>query len=164
MKTLLQLFALTVCLATHVRADISILLINPNQIGTPGETLQFVGDVTNTGATTVFLNADNINFPGVPSLTTTDLFLMNVPVSLAAGQSSGDIELFDVSLSDPFTDPPVLYSGSYTLSGGVDANAQIILDSAEFSVKAAPEPGFYGLLALCLGGMLFAMRRRRLRP
>ena len=73
---------------------------------------------------------------------------------------NGDIELFDISLSNPFTYPLGLYGGSYTLLGGVDGNAQDVLAAEDFSVTATPEPGLYGAVALGMGGLLLAGGRR----
>jgi hypothetical protein len=166
MRIFLQVFMLLVSAVTVVRADINVTLDNPDQTGVPGTTLQFFGTITNSGVDTVFLNSDNINFTSAPSFSVNDLFFSNVPISLGGGQSSGDIELFDISLSTPFTDPFVLYGGSYTLTGGVDAGSQDVLATANFSVTATeslsttPEPGFLIPVALGLCGLLFAKRRR----
>jgi hypothetical protein len=150
--------------ATGARADISVIFDAPNQTGLPGSTVQFFGTITNTGVGTVFLNGDSIDFTGAPSFSTSDLFFSTVPISLGGGASSGDIELFDISFSSPFTDAFTTYSGSYTLIGGIDGNAQDVLATQDFSVTArTPEPGYYGMLVLGLSGLLFFghCRRRR---
>jgi hypothetical protein len=163
MRTHLRIFVLVMGAVTAVRADINISLDNPNQTGLPGATLQFFGTIANTSADTVFLNSDDINFTGGPSLSVNDLFFTNVPVLLEAGLTSGDIELFDVSLASPFTGAPGLYGGSYTLTGGLEPGSQLVLAATSFSVTVAatPEPGFFGVLALGIIGLLFASRRYR---
>jgi len=75
-----------------------VVFDNSNQTGNPGGTLQFFGVISNTGSDTVFLNSDTLTLPGL-SFTIADQFLNYVPVSLDGGSSSGDIELFDVTLS-----------------------------------------------------------------
>jgi len=75
-------------------------------------------------------------------------------MTLDSGFSSGDIELFNVALANPFTDPFGNYPGSYTLTGGIDGNAQDVLASADFSVTAqqstVPEPSSLFLLGTSL--------------
>jgi hypothetical protein len=155
-----QLFALVIAVAFSARADIRVIFDAPSQIGAPGDALQFFGNITNTGVDTVFLNGDSLDFSGAASFNTNDLFFSTVPISLSGGASSGDIELFDISLSNPFTYPLGLYGGSYTLLGGVDGNAQDVLAAEDFSVTATPEPGLYGAVALGMGGLLLAGGRR----
>jgi hypothetical protein len=149
MKPFLQMFALAVAAVTVAEAGVVFTLDNPDQTGLPGNRLQFFGTITNTGTDTVFFNSDNFNFTGGASFSTTDLFFSNAPISLDGGLSSGDIELFDVSLTDPFTDSFGLYGGSESLIG------------ADFSVTAqapdstTPEPASFimagaGVLALAL--------------
>jgi hypothetical protein len=162
MKTLLcTLILATLGAATAARADIVVTFDQTTQSALPGATLQFFGNITNDGATTVFLNSDDLNLSGL-SFTTNDLFFANAPISLAAGTSSGDIELFDVTLSNPLLDAPGVYSGSYNLFGGADGNAQDNLGSTAFSVGTVPEPASFCLL---LSGALAAWApiSRRLR-
>jgi hypothetical protein len=163
MKTLLQILALLTVTVAAGRADInmSIVLDNPNQTGLPGSTLQFFGTITNTGDATVFLISDSIDLSGGAAFNITDLFLDNVPFSLDPGVTSKDIELFDVALADPFTDPPGLNDGSYTLMA-TDGASQSIFTTAGFSVTVStPEPEYCGILTLTIVGLLFASSRRR---
>jgi hypothetical protein len=161
MKPFLQMFALAVAAVTVAEAGVVFTLDNPDQTGLPGNTLQFFGTITNTGTDTVSFNSDNFNFTGGASFSTTDLFFSNAPISLDGGLSSGDIELFDVSLTDPFTDSFGLYGGSESLIGGANGDSQDVLASADFSVTAqapdstTPEPASFimagaGVLALAL--------------
>jgi len=144
------------------RADIYITLDNPAQTGVPGSTLQFFGSVGNTGPDAVFLNGDSLNLAGGGDFTTNDLFFTNVPISVASGGSSGDIELFDVTVSDPFVNAFTTYNGNYTLLGGVDGNAQDVLGQADFSVAVTPEPRMWAPVLL-LGGLsaIAAWRSRK---
>ena len=150
---------------TNAAADIVVGFDSPDQLAQPGDIIHFFGTINNTGADTVFFNGDDINFVGAPSLDLTDLFFANVPISLDGGFSSGDIELFSITLANPFNDPFVLYPGSYTLTGGIDGSAQDILASANFSVtpqepsSTVPEPA---TVVLLLTAILLLFRRATL--
>ena len=108
-------------------STLSVSFDQPDQVASPGETLQFFGTITNNSVDTILLNNDDLNLLGL-SLTTNDLFFTAVPVSLAAsgqpGDPSGDIELFDVTVSSPLLDAPGEYLGTYTLFGGLDGGAR----------------------------------------
>ena len=145
---------------------ISLVFDTPDQTGAPGATLQYFGTLTNTGSDTVFLNGDTPNLTGAAGdFAINDLFFANAPISLGAGGSSGDIELFDVTVGDPFTDTLTTYAGLYTLLGGVDGGAQdVVTDpSAGFSVtvtsgtSGTPEPATPALLVT--GLIAFAILR-----
>lgn len=140
MKTLLYLMASLALAAGGARADdIQISFDFAFQTGIPGEELIFTGTITNNGADTVFLNGDSLN-PSGDSFVVTDQFYNTVPISLDAGQSSGDIELFDVTPNSHFTDTYGSFPGTYSLIGGVDGNAQDVLTLTDFTVDVAPEP------------------------
>ena len=160
MKILFSSLMLAALSAIPAMADITIVFDQPNQMGQPGQTLEFFGTITNNGSDTVFLNSDDVNLTS-PSLTVNDLFFSNVPVSLDPGQSSGDIELFDVMLSNPLLDTPATHLGIYTLFGGRDGDAQDNLASATFSVNTTPEPAGIFLL-LGVFAILILISRRRL--
>lgn len=155
MKTLLNILVLAALAAAGASAGVVVVFDNSNQTGNPGGTLQFFGVISNTGSDTVFLNSDTLTLPGL-SFTIADQFLNYVPVSLDGGLSSGDIELFDVTLSNPLLDPAGPYPGSYTLIGGFDANAQDNLGLANFDVTTGsgatetPEPSTGFLLGVAL--------------
>lgn len=160
-----KLFILASLLTTGAmvgRADVVVTLDNPLLTGAPGDTLMFTGTIQNDGLEPTFLNADSLNLAG-SSFSTIDLFFANVPVSLGAGESTGDIELFDIVLSSPFLDSPGNYGGTYSLFGGVDENALDLLGAADFAVTASqvntvPEPQSLAAAILAL-----AILRRRAR-
>ncbi len=156
MKALLCILILATLGTAAAKADsLTITLDQANPTVSAGGTLQFFGTITNDTDATLYLNGDDLNLDGL-SLTTTDQFYNTVPISLApdgqAGDSSGDIELFDVTVSDPLLDAAGAYSGTYTLFGGADGGAQGNLGSTSFSVTTVtPEPSS---LYLLLSGML----------
>jgi hypothetical protein len=153
MKTLLCTLMFASLATAAARADsVSITFSQPNQTTTPGQTLEFFGTITNLTGNTIFLNADDLDLAG-QSFTTNDQFFNTVPISLApsgqSGSSSGLIELFDVTVSNPLLNPFGKYSGVYTLFGGNDGGAgtaQDNLGSANFSVSPVPEPSTIYLL------------------
>jgi hypothetical protein len=151
--------------AVSARAGSLIVLDLAAQTGSPGDTLVFEGILSNSGLDTLFLNSVQFSLAGnafTPNFT--DPFINNVPISLSPGESTSLIELFNVLLNDPFTDPPGTYDGTYALLGGIDDTAQIVVGSADFTVtvnaaSAVPEPSLLPVLA---GGLacLIALRRR----
>lgn len=167
MKKLINLIALTALAVAGAQAgSISITLDDPDQSGVPGQTLSFFGTITNTdtnpGDDPIYLNFDSLNF-SLGDATVTDNFFANVPISLAEGASSGDIDLFDIALADPESEPLGLYTGTYGLLGGMDGgdgSAADNLAQVNFSVTATPEPTTVVLLALGLALMGLLHRRR----
>ena len=150
-----------VCRADTVNIDLTSALLS----GPPGTVLTFNGTLSNTSASTVFLNSAGINLSGAftPADEDPTPFFVNAPISLDAGDSTSAIDLFTIDIPDPFT--PGLYSGTFTILGGADGNAQDILGSADFTVQvtsAAPEPSMYGLLlASCLALAVVQLARKR---
>jgi hypothetical protein len=162
MKTLFCALILA-AVATAAKADpVTITFDQPNQIAGAGQTLEFFGTITNNTASTIFLNSDDPNLAGL-SFSINDQFFSTVPPSLAAGANSGDIELFDVTLSNPLQDAFATYAGDYTLVGGIDGNAQDNIGSAAFSVSSVPEPSTIGLLFTGFAGLLPIRSRLRRR-
>jgi PEP-CTERM motif len=179
MKALTTLFVLTtVAVAVSQAASISIILDDPSQTGSPGDTLHFLGTITNidtnAGDSPFFLNLDSLNL-ALSDAVPNDLFLANVPIDLAEGASSGDIELFDYTLANPEADPFGSYLGAYALLGGMDGGAgtaQDILAQVNFSVTVepavsptpTPEPSTFALagVALLFAGWLDHRRRDKL--
>jgi hypothetical protein len=158
MKILLSILMLATVGTVTAKADsVTITLDQPSQSAGPGQTIDFSGTITNTSGTTIFLNADDFNFVA-SGFSINDEFFNTVPISLApsgqAGDSSGDIELFEVTLNTPFTGSYLPASGSYTLFGGTDGGAQDNLGTTGFSVSPVPEPSSIYLL---LSGSLLAL-------
>jgi hypothetical protein len=164
MKIFINLLALmALANATAIASNIVITFDDPNQIGVPGETLTFFGTITNTSSDTtlsdaIYFNSDSLNFTLSPaSATIDDLFFSDVPIDLVGGASSGDIELFDIILADPVSDPIGTYEGTYGLIGGMDQgedSASEDLAQADFSVELTPEPSTFWLL---LGGLVVSV-------
>jgi hypothetical protein len=149
-------------------SSVTITLNTPNQHVLPGETIDIFGTIVNNSNTTLYLNNDDLNLAGL-SFTTTDQFFNTVPISLAPsgqpGSSSGDIELFDVTVSNPLVGGPGTFSGSYTLFGGADGGADTAQDnlgSANFSLAITPEPpSIYLLLGAIAAAWVPVSRKMR---
>jgi hypothetical protein len=161
MKIQIASIAMLLLAGSVARADIIITLDAAAQTGSPGDTLIFSGTLFNSSSDTIFLNGADLNLAGnsfTPDFS--DPFIANVPVSLDPGQGTSDIELFEVVLNDPFTDPFTSYDGDYALSGGADPSAQGLLTSADFTItaenrsSAVPEPSSLVLLATALAGFV----------
>jgi hypothetical protein len=163
-KLLCTLIFATLGTAVAKADDITITFDQANQTTVAGSTIEFFGTITNNTGTTIFLNTDSLNLTGA-SLTTIDQFFNTVPISLDPGATSTDIELFDVTVSDPLADAAGVYLGTYTLQGGADGgdgSAQDNLGSASFSVTTVPEPSS---IYLVLGGLsTLAPIFRKMRP
>ena len=135
----------------------------PNQSGAPGTTLKYFGTITNIGPDDpVFLVGDSITLLAPQAAFQVDdtpffIYAGSFP-SLGLGKSSGDIELFDVTVNSPFTgvlNTP--YTVSITLVGGSDANTTNDIGTTSLTAIAAssvPEPGTATLLLFGLGAMV----------
>jgi hypothetical protein len=162
-KFVLIAFILATLLAGNAQAaSITITLDRTTLSGNPGQTVAFFGTIMNTSSDTIYLNDVDFNLAGTGfSSNAQDRFFSNVPLFLNPHSSSGDIELFDVTLLKPFTDPLGTYAGTYTLTGGLDGSADEVLALAGFSVAAVPEPSSVLLVFSGLAGLAVIMRRRR---
>jgi len=159
--TLLSSLALSLGTA---RADtIAIGLQQPELIGSPGSVLSFSGTLTNTTDADVFLNADNFNLSGLPPGTIDDSpFFANTPSGfLDPLASTGPIELFDITVPNPFASGS--YDGTFQILGGPTADDQTIIGSADFTVQVSsvPEPSSLTYLLSALVALLTATRMRR---
>jgi hypothetical protein len=161
MKTLFCGLMLALLGTVAAKADtLTITLDQPIQKAAAGDTVEFFGTITNDSSSTIFLNNDSFTLAGL-SLTVDDDFF-NTPISLDAGETSEDVELFDVTVSDPLLDPIGTYSGSYELLGGTDGDAQNVIGTAKFAVTTVPEPGsIYLLLGGVSAGLAPVVRRVR---
>jgi hypothetical protein len=173
MRTIANLALMAALASAGARAsDIMITLDAPNQTGGPGETLNFFGTVADTNLDTnpadaIYLNADSLDFSLTDATVEDNFFASYFPISLVGGQSSGDIDLFDIVLANPETQPFGLYTGTYGLVGGEDGGTQTAQDNlaqVDFSANVqetvpTPEPGTFGLLIV--SGLIGCLRVRR---
>jgi hypothetical protein len=130
----------------------------------------FNGTISNPSATdTIWLNGDDTS-TNSGLVTVNDLGLINVPLFLDPGQSSGLItDVFEVDLDPTLT--PGAYTGTFSILGGADGGSYTDfadLVDTNFSVtvtpetvSTAPEPGALLLLATGLVGTLMLKKRFR---
>jgi hypothetical protein len=116
----------------------------------PGQTVTFSATIANTGATSVFLNADILNI-SAPLISNDTKFFLNTPPALTPGQSI-TAPIFDVTA--PFNTPPGLYAGNFTILGGSTPSELTNVGSANFAV-AVPEPD--SLMLLMTGTIMFLL-------
>jgi hypothetical protein len=168
---LLFLLGVLVLSADSVKASsIFFVLDSPIFVGAPGDTIPITGTLENNDLSTVFLN----NASGILGSLDLDLdytdFFSIVPASMGAGESySGPI--FAVLIGPQAT--PGDYFASFTVQGGIDANAFDDLATQNFQItvtgtSGVPEPSTFGLvlsvtLMLAASGIVRGVRRRRMR-
>jgi hypothetical protein len=153
------------------KADsITLTLSSPFQNGGWGSVLEFDATVTNTTASTVYLNDDDptiLGNPASPPMLVLDDsgFFNNFPLSLAPSGSSGDTftgELFTVAIQPGV--PYGIYAGTFEILGGNPSDFADMIGSANFGVTVTPEPPSWQLLAMalmCLFAVIFRNSRRR---
>lgn len=142
--------------AVFCKADTLTISLTPIfQSGMPGDVLTFSGTLSNSSGSTVFPNSAGINLSGAfdPTDEDTSPFFNNAPFFLVSGDSTSLIDLFTVSIPNPFLSGQ--YSGTFTVLGGADEDAQTIVGSADFTVQVGttnvvPEPNSGCLLAIGL--------------
>jgi hypothetical protein len=125
-ESTLSMFALfvlaaTLLLSSRTFADTIDLGLNaPVQLGTTGSTLSFVATVSApaTNGGTVFLNGDSFNLSS-PLILDDSGFFFDFPLSLDPGDNFSGT-LFSIAL--PSNLAAGLYTGSFTILGGADAD------------------------------------------
>ncbi len=167
------LIGMTACLASGVHAQsLDVTLSESTATVTQGTAVvDFYATIVNAGASTIYLNGDSPT-TGSSLLSVDDSpFDNNAPLSLAAGASTGPIELFAVDILSP-TIPTGTYSGNdFSILGGYTGSAVSDLADALFSVTvtsatsttSAPEidpASSLGALTLLLGSLLVLRGRR----
>jgi len=162
MKFLIVL--LTAGLAAGFSSEIQVDLLQPSQTGSPGDTLEFDGTITNLSSTdTVFFNAASSN--SVSSDLTIDVtpYLLNAPLSLGPGEMSPLFDIFDIKI-DLAALPGSFPGNTFTVLGGADPNALDTLEDVEADVNviasSVPEPSSTSLLLVGIGLIAGRVARR----
>jgi hypothetical protein len=164
MKTkLLHLSLIALLFSFPARAgSISIDFAPQSVAGSPGETLIFqgsIGTLTSDLGYDAFLNSLTITLAG-PFDWNIDAtpFLLNAPLTLANGASSGPFEFFTLIIPGGLAGG--YYDGEFTVLGGEAPDSEVILGSSGFQVEVAgspaavPEPSSLLLAAVGLGTLL----------
>lgn len=144
-------------------APLTITLDTPNALLTPGTVVTFTGTIVNTTGFDYDLNSVSGNIDDLTlTMDTSPFFLL--PLSIAANQTLTGVDLFILTIPDPFANLGTLLNGNYTILGGIsDPGAQDIIGATDFTVTVnspeVPEPSTYAT-ALTALGLLAALRRR----
>ena len=167
--TLLSALALTTFAAAPAQAQLTVALspVAPVFTSSADQTITFSGTLTNSYSYPLYLNGDFFDYPAAPlSVDDTPFFNTFVgPGTPLAASSMTTTDLFTVLV--PANTPVNSYDGTFYLTGGQDLLATQALASTPFpvEVQAVPEaatPVSFGLLlALGIGGVLTAGRRRK---
>ena len=161
MRALLTLF-FGFALTSHAGSILVIFSPSSTLDGQPGQTLDFVGTLTDTDpdlSAPEYINSDSYNLVGLPL--DDSPFLSNAPIFLIPGQVSNPFLMFRVPI--PVAQPLGLYSGTFTVIGGQDGgdgSAQQPIGTGNFTVNVVPEPSTTLLLG---AGLITLLRCRRKR-
>jgi hypothetical protein len=138
--------------ATAAKADptpLSIVLDAPFQSGLTGQTVDFTGTIWNLTGSPVDMPGDSFTLAG--GLTGSDAgFLANTPFTLDALTSTGDVDLFAITIA-PGTAAGI-YAGVFDIMDG-----STVVGEVDFDIQVTPEPGTILLLGtglLLLAGMI----------
>ena len=145
---------------------LTLTFAQPTLTAVQGQTVTFVGTLTNTGSSDLLLNADFLDID--PPLTADDTpfaaaFEAPDPQpALAPGMSyTGDL----FTITAPPSSPTGAYFGTFAPEGGASASDVNILDIQSFTVQVVPVPEAGTALGLgmglaLLGGLYYGRRRR----
>jgi len=153
---LLPLFALfsISAFAGPIAINFTSSLLN----GLRGQMLTFSASLTNTGATTVFLNGDSVNIAAPLTVDDTKFFL-NAPLSMAGGGTTAPFQIFDVGI--PSNAPFGLDPGTFTILGGSTPGDFGVVGTATLAVNVVPEPASIALTGLVLTALIAACWHRQ---
>jgi hypothetical protein len=166
------LFALLLVCSNVWASDIFIQLDSPALTAGPGDTITFSGIIVNNDDFVIDLNSIDISLNGMFTTDPSPFFLGPLSIDAPPGTTQTvDFQLFSVTVSDPYSDPDGIQTGTVTILGNVETNgmpdpsAQNPLGSATFNVdvQTAPEPSSFAMMLASLMGATLISRCRRTR-
>lgn len=142
----------------NANADpVTFTLTNPNQIGTVGSVLTFMGSLTNLAAPTVTIVGDNFNgLPGTLTLDDSPFAINFLGQSIAGGSTLGPLAFFTVTIEAGTA--PGIYNGVFSVLFDSDGGMGQETNFQTFTVTVladtqVPEPMTLLLLGSGLAGM-----------
>jgi hypothetical protein len=146
--------------ANQTNADtVTLTLTDPVQTGTIGTTLSFTGILTNTGTESVLIDTSGLVLD--PFTTSQNLIFSAGALTLAPGQSTGEILLFTVTI-DPAIAAPSTIIGFFSVGRSSTVDGQLAIQEFSINVEAIPEPMTLLLLGTGLVGVAVrAVRMKR---
>jgi hypothetical protein len=142
----------------NANADpVTFTLTNPNQIGTVGSVLTFMGSLTNVAAPTVTIVGDNFNgLPGTLTLDDSPFAINFLGQSIAGGSTLGPLAFFTVTIEAGTA--PGIYNGVFSVLFDSDGGMGQETNFQTFTVTVladtqVPEPMTLLLLGSGLAGM-----------
>lgn len=146
---------------------VTFTLTDPNQVGTVGSVLTFMGSLTNVAAPTVTIVSDNFNgLPGTLTLDDTPFVINFLGQSITGGSTLGPLAFFTVTIEAGAA--PGVYNGVFSVLFDSDNGQFQETNFQTFSITVLaetpiPEPMTLLLLSSGLAGiasMRFAKKRR----
>ncbi|HLV85891.1 MAG TPA: PEP-CTERM sorting domain-containing protein [Candidatus Sulfotelmatobacter sp.] len=152
----LMLLVAVAAFALPARAqDVGIVLSQSTLTGAAGNTLTFDASLTNLSTGTIFLNGDSFTTTSTSLTLNDNPFLINAPLSLSAGATSGLFAIFTITIPQGLA-PGVYSLNDFTILGGPSGTDFTVLGSTTFTVDVVspvPEPATLILVGTGLLGL-----------